>query len=142
VAISACDAPPRSEEPRPPKAPAKESAKAPSKQQVVELSEQCAKMSREQFRRAWKDGTDNTADGKATAQFANHYNVKLNTCFYLLTVASPDTLRKMLFDVNGGELYGEYLGPTTGRSKTCRVENLYCASGGEWQVLVTPYMED
>jgi hypothetical protein len=72
----------------------------------------------------------------------------LNTCFYLLTVASPATRRKMLFDINGGELYGEFLdaavvdSPKPPMPKACRVESFYCASEREWHVLIEPYMED
>lgn len=126
-----------------------EKAAAPvSKQQLADNSEQCGIKSRAQFARDWKDGTEITAEGKTTAEFTNHYNAKLNTCFYLLSVASPGTLKRMLFDINGGELYGEFLGPAvvespaTGRPKACRMESFYCASGGEWEVLVRPYMED
>ena len=82
------------------------------------------------------------------AEFRNHYNAKLDTCFYLLTLVTSGSRKKMLFDVNGGELYGEYLGPAeftspvAERPKTCRVESFYCASGREWEVLVEPYMQD
>ena len=147
-AVSACDAPPRSKEPAAPKAQEKVVVPPLSRQQLYERSEQCGKMSREQFRRAWKDGTEQTAEGKTTAEFVNHYNAKLSTCSYLLTVASAGTLKKILFDINGGELYGEFLGPAivespaVSRPKACRVESFYCASGGEWDVLVRPYMED
>ena len=118
-----------------------------SKKQVTDLSEKCAKSSREQFQRALRDGIESTSEGKATAEHVSHYNAKLNSCFYLLTVTSTATLKKMLFDVNGGELYGEFLGSPVvespvGRPKSCRVESFYCASGGEWDVLVRPYMED
>lgn len=147
AALAACDPRPPVQQPAPPKAEVK-SAPAPlSKEQAGERSAQCGKSAIEQFRRGWKDGTEVTAEGKTTAQYASHYNAKLNTCFYLLTVASPATLKKMLFDVNGGELYGEFLGSTVvespvGRPKTCRLESFYCASGGEWDVLVRSYMED
>lgn len=148
-AVCACDAPPRDREPAPPAVQEQVAAAPLSKQQVDELSEQCANVSREQFRRAWKDGGENTADGKVTADFTNHYNANLNMCFYLLTVNRfAGTINKMLFDIHGGELVGEYLGPAAieplaaGIPKTCRVESLHCASEGEWQVLVRPYMED
>src|SRR5260221_1150156 len=105
-ALAACDA--RQGEPSRPPVIEKPAPASLSKQQLDDRSQQCAKISREQFRRAWKDGTENTAEGKLTAEFASHYNAKLNTCFYLLAVSSPGTLKKMLFDINGGELYGEY----------------------------------
>ena len=146
--LSACDTPPRVEKPVLPSAPEKPAAAPLSKEQADERSAQCAKLSREQFQRGWKDGKEDTADGPLTAEFTNHYNTKLNTCFYLLTVSSAGTLKKMLFDVNGGELYGEYLGPPTiespaaSRPKTCRIESLYCASGREWDILAVSYMRD
>ena len=84
-----------------------------------------------------------------TAEFTNHYNAKLDACFYLVTVKqSTGTLRKLLFDINERELYGEYLGPATYESpaaslpKACRVAGFYCASGREWDVLVKSYMEE
>ena len=147
-AVSACDAPQRNKEPAPPKAQEKKTAPSLSMQQLYERSEQCGKLSREQFRRAWKDGAVETEDGRVAAEFTSHYNEKLNTCFYLLTVTSTSTLKKMLFDVNGGELYGEFQGPTAvespaaSRPKACRVESFYCASWREWEVLIESYMED
>ena len=147
-ALWACDAPTRVTESAPPKARENAVAAPLSKQQTGERIEQCAKMSREQFRRGWKDGTVNAAGEQMKAEFSNHYNAKLNTCFYLLRVATGSELKKMLFDINGGELYGEFLGPaiiespTASTPKTCRVESFYCASGGEWDVLAGPYMED
>ena len=146
--LSACDVPSRDKLVTPPP-PVQEKAAAPlSKQQVAENSAQCGSKSRAQFSRDWKDGTEITAAGKTKAEFASHYNVKLNTCFYLLTVASSSTLKRMLFDISSGEQYGEFLGPAvvespaTDRPKACRLGGFYCASGGEWEVLVRPYMED
>lgn len=147
-ALSACDAPPKVQQPAPP-SPAEIPAVAPlSKQQADDLAAQCGKWSREQFQRAWKDGKEVTAQGQSTAEFAFHYNKSLNVCFYLLTVSSDSTLKKMLFDINGGELYGEFLGPVivespaASRPKTCRIESFYCASVREWEVLAEPYMKD
>lgn len=139
--ISACNAPQQDAVVVQPRAPAK-AAPALSKQRIAELTEQCGKKAREEFRRGWKE------DAKK-AEFASHYNAKLNTCFYLLTVNhSTGALGKTLFDINGGEQYGEYLGPPTDESPpathpaSCRVEGFYCASRREWEVLVGPFMED
>ena len=146
-AIAACNAPPP--EPAPaPRVEEKKAVPALSRQQLLDRSEKCSTDARNQFRRAWKDGKESTPEGVTTAEFTSHYNEKLNTCFYLLTVTSPGTLKKMLFDANGGELYGEYLGPAiiespaTSRPKECRVESFYCASWREWEVLIESYMED
>jgi len=146
AALCACEPRPEAKPP-PPRVEQKPAPVPLTKQQAAEFTARCAKASREQFQRALKDGIETAADGKAKAAFASHYNAGLKTCFYLLTVESPATLKKMLFDVNGGELYGDYLGSTAVESppvrpKTCRVESFYCASAGEWDVLVRPYMED
>ena len=145
--LSACDVP---REAVAPPAPAAQKPAAPalSKQQIADRSEQCRSKSRAQFARDWKDGVENTAEGKTTAEFTNHYNARMNTCFYLLTVASPGMQKKMLFDINGGELLGEFQGapavdaPKPQIPKACRVESFYCASEREWHVLIEPYMED
>lgn len=148
VVVSACDAPPREKEAIPLPVREKVAAAPLSKQQAGERSEQCGRMAREQFRRGWGDGVVNGDAGQMTAEFTNHYNAKLGVCFYLLTVVAAGTRKRMLFDVNGGEQYGEYLGPmefdspAAERPKACRVENFYCASGREWDVLAGPYMED
>jgi len=148
--LSACDAPPRAEKPAPPVVKAKAPVLVPSKPApgALSTSEQCAKASRAIFQRDWKHGTVNSADGPMKADYRHHYHAARSTCFYLLTLASTSTLRKMLFDVDGGELYGEFHGPAIVESpvlskpKNCRVESLYCASDGEWEVLVRAYMED
>jgi hypothetical protein len=146
--LSACDVPSR-DRPTAPPPPAPDKAEAPlSKQEIAENARQCGSKSRAQFTRDWKDGTEITAEGKTKAEFTSHYNVKLNTCFYLLTVASPGTLKRMLFDIGSGEQHGEFLGPAVvespaaDRPKACRLGGFYCASAGEWEVLVRPYMED
>jgi len=147
AALAACNPRPQAPPPAPPQVERKPVPAPLSKQQAAELAAQCAKASRDQFQRAVKDGIESTAEGKAKAEFASHYNAGLKTCFYQLSLTSPATLKKMLFDVNGGELYGEYLGATAiespiARPKACRVESFYCASAGEWDVLVRPYMEE
>jgi len=137
-ALCACDAPPQGQEPVAPKAAVKAAPASLSKQWSGELAEQCSKISHERFRRDGQDG----------AEFRHHYNRKLQTCFYLLTLASAGTLEKMLFDADSGELYGEFLGPAyfesprDGVPQACRVESFYCASGREWGALAEPYMQD
>jgi hypothetical protein len=146
--LPACDVPTRDKVAAPPPPPLEKAEVPLSKQEIAENSSQCGSKSRAQFTRDWKDGTEVTAEGRTRAEFASHYNVKLNTCFYLLTVASPGTLKRMLFDIGSGEQYGEFLGPAVvespaaERPKACRLGGFYCASAGEWEVLVRPYMED
>ena len=123
-------------------------------EQAREQSERCDRTSRDVFRREWQDGAVDDADGLATADFASHYNAKLRVCFYLIAIESgragaPDrTLRKLLFDLDERELYGEYLGPAADDStaaatqRACRVAGFYCASMREWDVLARPFMEE
>jgi len=158
-ALCACDAPPRDTKPNHPVVSDKAPAAVLSKERLDERSGQCGKMSRERFDRDWKDGTASTADGQMTADFTYHYNAKLDTCFYLLTIshsadgngqvsASAGTVRRMLFDIDTAELYGEYLGPAAdgspadGFPTTCRLEALHCGSRREWEVLLERYMRD
>ena len=158
-ALCACDAPPRDTKPAQPVARDKAPAAVLSKAQLDERSAQCEQMSRDRFRRDWQEGTAKTAEGQMTAAFASHYNAKLDACFYLLTLgqstnaadqggAAAGTVRKMLFDIDTAELYGEYLGPAAegspadGFPATCRLEALHCGSRREWEVLLERYMRD
>jgi len=139
--------------PSPEQAPVLPPAREPalpvlSEHQIVERAGQCEQASRGAFRREWQEGAVDAAGGPITADFKNHYDAKLDTCFYLLIVKRSGTLSKKLYDADTRELYGEYLGaaaiepPPASQPKTCRVESLYCASEGEWDVLVTSYLRD
>ena len=137
----ACDVTPPAKPPEPVVAQASAVQVVLSKQQIEDRSGLCAESSSRVFDRDWK--------GVADAQFASHYNVKLDACFYLLTVNRSGVRSKKLYDAGTRELYGEYLGaaaaepsPVKGQPKTCRVESLYCASEREWDVLVASYLQD
>jgi hypothetical protein len=140
-AVCACDAPPPAAAPVQPPAPQEPEVKL-SRQQLHERSGKCADKAREVFRRELPESAANTAE------FAYHYNTKLDTCFGLLTVTHRETLSRKLLDVNENETYGEYLGLAAGESPpgaapaVCRIESLYCASGREWEVLAEPYMRN
>ena len=144
AAIAACDAPPQKNAATPPVASIEAPLPGPLKPGAggLTLSEQCERAAGEIFRRDWREGTVTVAEGFLKAAFLSHYNARRNTCFYLLTVGQcvhpngePGALSRKLFDLHTGELYGELAG------NTCRVDGYYCASGGEWEVLVEPYME-
>jgi hypothetical protein len=142
AALAACDAPPPAADTRPRAVPQKAAA-ALSNAQSRERSEECGKLSRATFQREWKDAAATPGEAPARVDFTNHYNAKLDACFYLLTVShSAERFRKLLFEVNEREPYGEYASAVPGSPLTCRVEHLYCGSSGEWDVLAAPYMED
>lgn len=138
--VCACNAPTETKAPAPPPPP-EAPAVVLTPQQLHERNEKCANDARERFR---ADG------GQGSAEFAQHYNTKLDTCFYLLTVSLPESpamLSRKLVDIYENELYGEYRGSSTDTSPpdrtpdTCRVMSMYCASGREWEVLVRFFME-
>ena len=133
-ALCACNPP--AEPAPPPAAPAAAAAPPLSAQQAREKSERCDRISREEFGRA------SLEKGARAVSFGNHYNVKLDTCFYLLSTESAGVARKRLYDAGTRELYGEYSGAAEGRAETCRMEALHCASGHEWDSLARPYMEE
>jgi hypothetical protein len=139
--VAACDAP------RPPAVPpptpqATVPAEVPlSAQQQIELAAQCQHKSADKFQRDWP-----ARDGGPMAEYSAHYNRKLKSCFYVVTIT--DTRRsKTLIDVGENEIYGVYKGTVTADSPSgqvpdaCQVEAMYCASEREWNVLVARYME-
>ena len=136
-AVAACDAPTQASAPAPPAAP-QDPPVVLSRQQVQERSADCERKAREKFRRD---------SGGGAAEFSHHYNTALDACLYLLTVRHGETISASLVDVNENETYGEFLGLAAAESPprtpiACRVESLYCASRGEWEVLVGPYMKE
>ena len=48
-----------------------------------ELQERCGKLAAEVFAKEWGTGTSNTDYGQTIADYRNHYNFRLNKCFYL-----------------------------------------------------------
>ena len=158
-AVAACHPPVPETIPVPAIAMATESGPVLSAEQVRERSELCAKASAARFRRDWKESGVSSPSGTTSADFASHYNAKMNLCFYLLTVrhltaavgeagAPSGMLRKILLDFGGEEHYGEYVGPVIAGSPSarftvrCKIEAMYCASEGEWNILARPYMEE
>lgn len=145
LCVFGCDAPPRGTDTSAVTlAPAARAPAAPlSNAQSRERSEECGRRSREAFQREWKEVAAAPGEAPARVDFTNHYNAKLDACFYQLTVShSAERSRKLLFEVGEREPYGEYASPQPDSPLVCRVEHLYCGSSGEWDVLVAPYMED
>ena len=161
VALAGCDAPSGgSKETTTPMAQEREVTAALSRRQAYELSERCGKTAGEEFRREWKAGIVNTETGQMMAGYANHYNSRLNKCFYLLRVThftskksgggeSTSNISMMLVDINDAKEIGTYWGaptstaqPVEGRPTSCNVVDKLCSSSQEWEALARPYMED
>lgn len=158
--LAGCDPPSPGKEPAPHSAQEREAAAAVSKRHAYELSERCGKTAGEEFRREWKNGIVNTETGQMMAGYTNHYNSKLNKCFYLLRVTHFTSKRSdggeatinatmLLADINEGKEYGNYFGAQTSASQpkegyppTCNVAGKLCSTAQEWEALVKPYMEE
>jgi hypothetical protein len=154
-AVSACNAPQQAEPPAP-RAAQQQPAAVLSGEQLQARADLCAKISRKRFR---IDSSQGVADAQGRVEYAQHYNARLDSCFLVLTVSSPENpgsefgtspaivIRKLI-DVGENETYGEYLGPPLdalppgNAPATCRVLGMHCGSGVEWEVLVRDFMED
>ena len=51
--------------------------------QKYELSAQCRKQAAETFRKYWGSGISTSNTGQIIGKYENHYNYRLNKCFYL-----------------------------------------------------------
>lgn len=122
---------------------------APDKVQY-ELQERCGKQSAETFKREWGTGTTNGKDGQGFQNYKNHYNAKLNKCFYMVTggfISKEKTQGtqdwKRLLDVHENKEYATYIKNSKDKEPmACSVLDKQCSSAKEWEVLIKPYMED
>jgi hypothetical protein len=119
---------------------------------VDELRERCSKRT-EEFRKKQfgvNDISKKTKDGQTISKYENHYNAKLDKCFYL---TRSDTIGKnkvtkveMLFDVDENKQYGTFTGGNGNSFQICVVfigkPAQRCSSEDEWRALIKPYMED
>jgi len=125
-----------------------------SEEETSQAIAQCAQKSGEEFRRAWNEGAVSTDAWTEIAEYASHYNAQKDACFFMISVVrqlpadgAVMLMRKMLYDVNEGELYGEYVGPPAGGApgsalpERCRMTAFYCASRREWDRLAATFME-
>jgi len=128
---------------------------APNKEQY-ELQERCGKLTKNAFEREWgRDGVVNNEDSRMLANYRNHYNAKLNKCFYLQSVAIfPKSKEQgiseevLLYDLNENKAYGyfhrmrKYGSGAPEAPDNCHVLENYCRSDNEWESLIKPYMEE
>ena len=125
----------------------------PNKEQF-ELQERCGKLTRDAFEREWgHDGIVNNKDNQMWASYQNHYNTKLNKCFYLQSVRTIPKNKKgsvteeqQLYDINENKDYGNLyvILNRDGQDGTtfCNLLQKGCQSRAEWESLIRPYMED
>ena len=109
--------------------------------------ERCGKQAEERFQEIGKQRE--TAGYTFSFDFENHYSLRLNKCFFLLTlfqteIKSPDKVGKFMWlhDLNDiSQYYGEYV-HYSGLLGFCEVRDKQCRSEQEWRELIKPFMED
>ena len=125
-------------------------AQAQSAKKKYELSVQCGKQAEEIFRKYWGIGISQTDIGQTISKYENHYNYRLNKCFYLEISdsyergKSPFRLMR-LYDFQEGREIGVFVGTTVfleEKTAHCLVQGKQCKTEEEWRALTKPYMED
>ena len=118
--------------------------------QKYELSAQCRKQAAETFRKYWGSGISTSNTGQIIGKYENHYNYRLNKCFYLEISdsyergKSPFRLMR-LYDFQESREIGVFVGTTVfleEKTAHCSVQEKECKSEEEWRALIKPFMED
>jgi hypothetical protein len=112
-----------------------------SAKEVYELSEKCAKFAAQEFKRIYGQ------EAEVRVDYTNHYNIKLNKCFVLITDLVPknNISTKYLMDINEHRQTAGFTSRSSGdkiRIWECEVSGTNCHSESEWDALVKPYMEE
>lgn len=111
-----------------------------------DLKERCGKRAAEVFKKDWGNGISNDNNSSSFASFSNHFNKKLNKCFYLITskvtnYASKNTYHFItLVVINDNNIYGELI--DDGDKVGGKVETVTFHSKKEWEALIKPFMND
>ena len=125
--------------------------------ELYELQELCGKRAAEVFEREYSPRIANTKDVQWRYNYENHYNARLNKCFFLVTYElwRPKSEKSMrLIDLNENKEYGNY--SATDTHLICVVRGKGCSdldnpldrrrsdpkAESEWRQLVKPFMED
>jgi hypothetical protein len=116
---------------------------------LYELQERCGRQASETFKMEHGSNVTNTSEGQTVANYENHYNARLNKCFYLeIAMIFPRTKdRKMstslrLFDLHENREFGSYFRFDGGPVMQCAVDEKSCGTEQEWRALTKPFMED
>ena len=120
---------------------------AQTKEERYLLQERCGKQAAATFKTDWGGNVVNANGSQIRANYQNHYNERLNKCFYLESSttyksgAEPfKTLR--LFDINENKEYATFGGTATRGDLICSVGDEHCSSEQEFMQLLAPYMKD
>jgi hypothetical protein len=120
---------------------------------LYELQERCGRQAADTFKKEFGANVTNTKEGQTVANFENHYNARLNKCFYLessLIVPTKDRKDRKsstilrLFDLHENREFGSYFqfDAPSGQVMQCEVGGTSCRSEQEWRALAKPFLED
>jgi hypothetical protein len=160
IALSGCDAMTQGRDSEKPVGTQEQEATASlARFRAYELSERCGKTAGDEFRRNWPDPVRRHESGFKIADYSNHYQAKLNKCFYLLRIThitnksktSEQSVTKtmLLKDINEAKIYASFTSAPAGNAQLiggapmdCKVLGKACASKEDWEAQVKQYMED
>jgi hypothetical protein len=122
------------------------SAQAQSLKEKYELSERCGKQAAAEFAKDWGPGTVFNK-GKTIARYENHYNSRLNKCFYIevsdtYEPGKPPIRALRLYDLHENRELAGYVNLGVPLPVHCYVEQKPCEREEEWRALIKPFMED
>jgi hypothetical protein len=126
-------------------------AYAQANKEQYELQERCGKRAAEVFKNDFPEGSvTNTKDGQMVSSFQNHYNARLNKCFYLTSSLIIEyrnnkkgtTTVLSLYDINDNNEYASFTGKPNEPFALCVVRDRVCSSEKEWRQLIKPYIEE
>lgn len=121
-------------------------AHAQANREAYDLQDRCGRRAAEVFARDYGTGFSTSKEYKLIYTYRNHYNSRLNKCFYMvieraLLKDGPEVRTLELFDLNENNRYGLYIGVVSDKPPTsCEVRNKACTSESEWLNLVSPYI--
>ena len=131
-------------------------AAAATAKEDYELQERCGKRAEEVFNHFYKNvnGIVNNDDGSAAlVAYENHYNAKLNKCFFKSTYTDlPHKFKDHnksgsvlidLYDINENKEYGTYFKRDQDKVPSmCKVSGKTCGSEKEWESLISTFMNE
>jgi hypothetical protein len=110
---------------------------------LYELQEKCGRYAAETFQKTW--GSHVVASKYMREDYENHYNPRLNKCFYLEKSATAEnagwTIGLTLYDLNENKPYGSFTSGAYG-ILDCQVKGKVCRSEQEWRELAKPFLEE
>lgn len=113
--------------------------------QIYDLQERCGKQSEEWFKKKYGNGYED----EVSTEYYNHYNIKQNKCFILVTQYHQKKKSITvymtgyeLYDVNENNEYGSLTIIHKSKKVSGWVLGKSCETEDEWFSIVLPYMKE